>query len=94
MKKVILGLAIVLAINTVAVSAFACTLTPAGDTRLRIEALLNAIDEMESLQALTADMDTYHVVTYNHSTLESETRSYQLINTSAMCPIYEAREIK
>ena len=94
MKNLILGLAAAFAINTVAMPAYACTITPLGDTRLRIEALLNALNEMETLRELENDKDTYKVVTYNHSTLESNARTYLLINTSAMCPIYEAIEIK
>ena len=50
MKNLILGLAAAFAINTVAMPAYACTITPLGDTRLRIEALLNALNEMETLR--------------------------------------------
>lgn len=93
MKTIILSLVAGLMINTG--TAYACTITPLGDTRLRIEALLNAFDQMETLEVLTsASMDKYHVVTFNHSTQKREKRTYQVIDTSSMCPIYEAREIK
>ncbi len=95
MKAILLTLAAALTLSSVALPAFACTITPQGDTRLRMEALLNAFDQMESLLEIkNTSGDVYKVVTYNHATLTKERRLYELLNTSAMCPIYEAREIK
>lgn len=94
MKNILLGITVALAINTVALPVYACTITPLGDTRLRIEALLNAFNQMETLRELIADADIYHVVTFNQSTRKTYKRTYELINTSAMCPIYTAREIR
>lgn len=94
MKKILLSLTVATVISTLSTSAYACTISPLGDTQLRMKALLNTFNQMETLQELSADGDIYRVTTYNHSTRKTQQRSYELLNSSFMCPIYTVRELR
>ena len=92
MKAIALALAAtaVLASN----SALACTITPKGDSQIRVNALHQTLSHDEQLVGLRhlGGMD-FEVTVTNYSSDATETRAYRLVNQSPMCPDYKAVEL-
>ena len=91
MKALVLKLSLASALLIVSQQSIACTVTPQGDSHLRVTAIHNAIDQMEAVTEFKAlDGDIYQVRVRNFNTGKDAVRTYRLENTSRMCPVHKA----
>ena len=75
-------------------SALACSITPKGDSQIRVNALHKTLGNDEQLVGLRhlGEMD-FEITVTNYSSDATVTRAYRLINQSPMCPDYKAVEL-